>query len=322
VLGRPRPASRLFLLLAVAAILLEAGIPATVGTAPSSGISLALSSDGTIASGLETVVANGSALRYAMDGYFGPLVALFPGTNASRAALLAEINATESNPLFAGLFGDHDGQVNSLDVQRFVSLIDSEAKLIPVSTFTGVLNVTMDGNGPTSDQLQGISFSNAVGPDSSAAPIGLTATLALSFTWSGDSMAHTFQVAWNLPSILGNLSLPVGAVNVSFGTPAAITITSVSGMNRTSITNDPFGWGSASVSGQYTPLPGHSIVIKFGPSFPTGDALIIGAIAVAAGVLLGLLVLRGRRGRRQRMSSPPAHISNEESGVGPSSGSG
>lgn len=321
MLGRPRLGSRLLLVLAVAALGLGAGLPATSGSAPASGIHLTLSSDGTISAGLETVVANGSALRYAMDGYFGPLVALFPGTNASRAAILAEINATESNPLFAGLFGDRDGRVNTVDVQRFVALIDSEAKLIPVSTITGVLNVTMDGNVPVSDQLQGVSFSNALGADDSSAPIGVTATLAVVFSWSGVGNAHTFQVAWNLPAILGNLSVPVSPVNVSFVTPAAITITSVTGLNATSVSNDPFGWGSASASGQYIPLPGHTIVIKFGPSFPTGDALIVSAIVVAAGVGVGLVVRRWRRRRRKSATPPSESSSKGEAGVGPSSGS-
>lgn len=321
MLGRPRHRSRLLLVLAVAALVLGAGLPATRGSAPASGIHLTLSSDGTISAGLETVVANGSALRYAMDGYFGPLVALFPGTNASRAAILAEINATESNPLFAGLFGDRDGRVNTVDVQRFVALIDSEAKLIPVSTITGVLNVTMDGNVPVSDQLQGVSFSNALGADDSSAPIGVTATLAVVFSWSGVGSAHTFQVAWNLPAILGNLSVPVSPVNVSFVTPAAITITSVTGLNATSVSNDPFGWGSASASGQYIPLPGHTIVIKFGPSFPTGDALIVGAIVVAAGVGVGLVVRRWRRRQRKSATPPSESSSKGEAGVGPSSGS-
>ncbi|MGC2288604.1 MAG: hypothetical protein WA688_01935 [Thermoplasmata archaeon] len=313
--------SRILLLLALAAMLLESLAPATLGGTPSSGIALALGSDGTVDAGLATVVANGSALRYAMDGYFGPLIDTLPGTNASKAALLAEINATESNPLFAGLFGDHDGRVNTLDVQRFVSLIGSEAKLIPVTAITGVLNVTLDGNDPTSDLLQGVSFSNAPGPDNSSAPIGVTATLAVTFAWSGTGNSHTFQVAWNLPSILGNLSVPVTAVNVTFTTPAAITITSITGLNRTQISNDVFGWGSASASGQYTPLPGHTVVIKFGPSFPTGDAVIVGTIVVVAGLLVGLLLFRRRR-RRRSATPPPGLAVNKESGVGPSSGSG
>jgi len=321
VLGRLRLAPRLLLLVAVAAMVLEAWAPAAMGTTPSSGVTLTLGSDGTVAAGLETVITNGSALRYAMDGYFGPLVRLLPGTNASRATLLAEINSTENNPLFAGLFGSRNGRVDSTDVSRFVGLIDSEARLIPVTAITGVLNITMDGTGPTSDRLEGVSFSNAPGPDNSSAPIGLTAALAAAFTWSGAGNAHTFEVAWNLPSILGNLSLPVQAVNVSFATPTAITITSVTGLNETQISNDPFGWGSASASGQYTPLPGHTVVIKFGPSFPTGDALIVGAIVIAAGLAVGLLLARRRRGRRKSTTPPPGPPSTAEPGVGPSSGS-
>ncbi|MGA7861249.1 MAG: hypothetical protein WCB19_05275 [Thermoplasmata archaeon] len=321
MLGRLRFAPRLLLLFAVAGLVLEASAPAAIGGAPSSGITLTLGSDGAVIAGLETVATNGSALRYAMDGYFGPLVELLPGTNASRTALLGEISSAESNPLTAGLFGSRSGRVDSTDVSRFVGLIDSYAKYIPVTAITGVLNVTIDGTGPASDQLRGVSFSNAPGSDNSSAPIGLTATLAAAFTWSGLGNAHTFQVAWNLPSILGNLSLPVQAVNVSFATPTAITITSVTGLNATQISNDPFGWGSASVSGQYTPLPGHTVVIKFGPSFPTGDALIVGAIVIVAGLAVGLLLARRRRRRRQSTTPPPVPASTAEPGVGPSSGS-
>jgi hypothetical protein len=320
VLGRRSTAIRILFLLTVAAMVLEAGAPLAGASTPGSGVVLTLGSDGTLAAGLDTVVANGSALRYAMDGNFTPLVESLPGTSASRSALLAEINVTEA--LLPGAFGDHDGVVNALDVQRFEGLLSSESKQIPVSSITGLLNVTLDGKAPFSDQLQAVTFSNALGPDRSAASIGVNAGLALAFTWSGVGNAHTFEVAWNLPSVLGNLSVPVTAVNISFGTPAAVTITSVTGLNGTRISNDPLGWGAASASGQYTPLPGHDVVIKFGPSFPTGDALIIGAIAVAAGAGIGVLLLRRRRRRRPRAAPPPGPSSNGQSGVGPSSGSG
>ena len=321
--GLGRPSLQLLLLIAVGTMLLEAWAPATSGSSPSSGIALTLESDGTVSTGLNFVVANGSALRYAMDGNFTPLVDLLPESNASKASLLSVITAMENDPLTAGLFGDRDGKVNSLDVSRFQSLITTESKYIPTSTITGVLNVTMDGTGPLSDQLQGILFTDAIGPDNSSAPMGVTATLAVVFAWSGVGSPHTFAVAWNLPSLLGNLSVPVTAVNLSFATPPAITITSVTGLNESHVSNDPFGWGAASASGQYIPFPGHSIVIKFGPSFPTGDVLIIGAVVAAAGVGVGLLLWRRRRGRRRRTASPPPGPASETgTGVGPSSGSG
>jgi hypothetical protein len=320
VLGRPRSLTRILLLTIAAAMVVASSSPAAFGSAPTSGIALTLGSGGAIAAGIESVVANGSALRYAMDGYFGPLVDLLPGTNSTRAALLADINATEA--LLPGAFGDHDGRVSSLDLQRFESLIQSESSRIPVSSITGVLNVTLDGKVPYSDQLQSIAFSNAPGLDNSSAPMGVTATLALDFTWSGVGQSHTFRVAWNLPTILGNLTLPVQAVNVSFVTPAAVTITSVAGLNSTRTSNDPLGWGSASTSGQYTPLPGHTVVVKFGPSFPTGYALIVGSILIVAGLLVGLLLLRRRRGRRPSAVPTAEASSQAQSEVEPSSGSG
>lgn len=322
MLGRRPLVGRLILLLAVGAVALGMAMPPAWGSAPAQGIAVSLGSDGTAATGLDFVVANGSALRYAMDGYFGPLVDELPGTNASRSALLAEINATEDNPIFAGLFGDRDGTVNSVDVDRFQSLISSESRLIPVSTLTGVLNVTMDGKGPLSDQLVSIGFSDALGADDSSAPMGVIATLDVTFEWSGVGNPHTFMVAWNLPSILGNLSVPVEPVNLSFRTPPAITITSVTGLSQSHLSNDPFGWGPASASGQYLPLPGHTIVIRFGPSFPTGDALIIGGIVAAVGVGVGFLLIRRRRRRRPSSASPSGPASEAKAEVGPSSGSG
>jgi hypothetical protein len=318
-----RPSRRfphLLLLLVVALTLLGAWVPTAVASAPSSGVGFTLGSNGTVDAGLNFVDANGSALRYAMDGYFAPLVNLLPESNASKAALLQEINTTEI--LLPGAFGDHDGKVNAVDVSRFQSLVTSESKYIPVSTFTGVLNLTLDGNVPTSDQLASVSFTEAIGLDTSSAPMGVTATLALAFAWSGVGNSHTLKLAWNLPSILGNLSLPVAPINVSFATPPAIAITSIIGLNDSHVSNDPLGWGSASASGQYTPIPGRSVVIKFGPSFPTGDVLVVGVIVVAAGASVGALLLRRRRGRRKSTPSPTGSASDPGTGVGPSSGSG
>jgi len=318
----PRLSARFLVGMAVVALLLGAGFPMASGAAPSSGVALSIGSDGTLNTNLETVAANGSALRYAMDGYFGPLVASLPVSNSTKASLLATINATESNPLLAGLFGNHDGKVDSPEVALFGNLILNEAKLIPLTAVTGVFNVTMDGKGPSSDRLQGISFSGAEGADASTTPIGVTATLVATFAWSGTGASHTFEIAWNLPSILGNLTVGAPLVNLSFSTPDAITITSVDGLNGTQISNDPFGWGAAHASGQYTPLPGHSVVVRFGPAFPTGDALIIGAIVVAAGAGVAFLLLRRRRRRRSTAPSSPGPSSRTETEVGPSSGSG
>lgn len=328
MLGRFRPVLPL-LLCGTVALLLVAGLPPAVEGAPfmpsgpSSGVFISLGAAGTLTADLSTVVSNGSALRYAMDGNFTPLIDELPGTNASRQALLHNISAIEGNPVFAGLFGDHDGRVDDLvDIPHFASLINYSARLIPVSTFTGLLNVTLDGKAPTSVTFQGVSFSNAAGPDSSTAPIGLTATLGAAFSWSGVGNAHTFETTWNLPSILGNLTLPVQSVQLSFTTPTGTTITSVTGLANSQVSNDALGWGAASASGEYTPLPGHDVVVKFGPSFPTGDAVIIGAVVVAGGVGTGWLLLRRRRGRRGSAVPPPGPSAAPDSGVGPSSGSG
>ncbi|HLY77131.1 MAG TPA: hypothetical protein VKT21_04535 [Thermoplasmata archaeon] len=322
MLGRPRPRRWLLSFVAVAVLLLPAWSTPAVGSAASSGLTMTVGRDGTVDVQLETVVANGSALRYAMDGYFGPLIESLPGSNATKASLLAQINSTESNPLLAGLFGDRDGRVDSAtDVSRFGSLVQNEANLVPVSTITGVFNATMDGNAASSERLTGISFSNAPGLDTSPTPIGVTATLAATYSWSGVGRGHTFVVGWNLPSLVGNLTLPAPAVNLSFDTPSAMTITSVTGLDAAHLSNDPLGWGPASASGQYVPLLGHDVVIRFGPSFPTGDALVIGAIGAAVIAGVALFLLRRRR-RGARATPAPRGTENSKTGVGPSSGSG
>lgn len=306
MLGRRRRAPWVLLLICLAALLIPGELPSAHGSAPGPGATLTLGSDGSLSTALETVIANGSALRYAMDGNFAPLVASLPGTNLSRMALLAEINLTESNPLLAGLFGDHDGRVDAaVDVAHFQSLITTEARLIPLSTLTGFLNLTLDSHGPLSETLQAVSFSNAVGPDSSAATIGVTATVALSFAWSGTGSAHTFELSWNLPSILGNLTIPVQPVNISFVTPAAVTITSVTGLDALQVSNDPLGWGSASAAGHYTPVPGHNVVVRFGPAFPTGYVVLVSVIGVAVGAGAFIWLLRRRTRRRVATSPPP-----------------
>jgi hypothetical protein len=321
---RPRPIRRLPLVLAAVSLLAVAALLPALGTsAPTPGVGLMLGSDGSITTQLTTVDPNGSALRYAMDGNFEPLVYALPGNNSTKATLLATINATESNPLLAGLFGDHDGQVDAyVDVPRFQSLILNEAKLIPSSTLIGALNISLDATPATTVTLQGVSFSGAEGPDSSIQPIGISATLLASFAWSGVDASHVLEVAWNLPALVGNLSVGAAAVNLSFTTPNAVTIVSATGMAGTQIENDPLGWGPARVSGEYTPLAGHVVTIDFGPAFPTGDALLLGAVAVAAGAIIGTILVRRRRGRSPSGAPPPGPLDGGGPGVGPSSGSG
>lgn len=317
---------RLLRLLGVLAIAVSVGVsvaPPGLASAPTAGVTLTLGGDGTVTAALETVVSNGSALRFAMDGNFSPLVDSLPGTNASRASLLLTISLLEANPLDAGFFGDHDGRVDAVvDVPHFQNFINYAAHLVPLSSFTGILNVTLDARTPTAENLQAISFSNAVAADTSVASIGVTATTVANFAWSGTTNAHTFELAWNLPSALGNLSVPVEALNLSFTTPAGVSITSATGLSGTRITNDPSGWGSASASGQYTPLPGHNVVVQFGPAFPTGTVAVITSVSGAAVAAVGLLLLRRRRRQRHTIVAlPPGATSSPESGVGPSSGS-
>ncbi len=271
---------------------------------PGAGVGFSVAANGTISASLTSVLANGSALRFAMDGDFNPLIDALPLTAAQRSTLLATLTATESNPIFAGLFGDHDGKVDyPVDVARFQALLSAEASLFPAGAFTGIVNLTLDGQVPVSEAFGAVTFLGAAGPNNSSAPIAIQGTLTASFSSGGAGVPHTFRLGRNLPALLSNLSPPTSSANFSLTTSAAQSIGSVAGLTQVTIMNDPFGWGPASVSGQYVPAPGHNVTIQFGPAFPTGYALIVGGAAVALGISVGLL---GRRRRRRRaMPQPP-----------------
>ncbi len=306
------------LVVAVAAL----GLPSASRAAslPVAGVNFSVAANGTISASLTSVLANGSALRFAMDGDFNPLIDALPLTAAQRSTLLATLNATETNPLFAGLFGDHDGQVDyPVDVARFQALLSAEASLFPAGAFTGIVNITLDGQLPSSETFGAVRFLGAAGPNSSSAPIAIQGTLTASFTSGGAGVPHTFRLGWNLPALLSNLSPPASSANFSLTTSAAQSIGSVAGLTQVTIANDPFGWGPASVSGHYVPAPGHNVTIQFGPAFPTGYALIVGGAAVALGVSVGLLARRRRRrppvpGPRSPEPSPPPEEVEPSSG--------
>lgn len=65
-----------------------------VGT---SALSVTLQNDGTLLGTIVVWDPNGSALRYAIDGDFQPLVNALPVNASTRSGILANLNATESN---------------------------------------------------------------------------------------------------------------------------------------------------------------------------------------------------------------------------------
>lgn len=286
--------------------------PSALG-APAS-LDLSVSTSGTITVALDADMANGSALRYAMDGNFTPLIDSLPVNASQRASLLSEIALAESSFLSSSYFGNHDGNVSAGEVTLFESLINNQAKLLPTGSITGAGTVVLALNGvpATNGKLTGIDFSGAVGPDTSSAPITVSSGLAYTAPYGSGSQNLTFGV--HLPSLFAGVpGTSAAAVEVAVSTPVATTISSATGLSGTVVSNDLLGWGSASASGSYAPAENGTVTILFHPSFPTGD-VVIGAAVVAglAGVAL-VLLRRHRRARASRPSPPP---SDEK--VGPS----
>lgn len=280
--------------LAATAFLLFASLPAISSLAAAANadvISVSLDSDGHLTLNATVVVANGSALRYAMDGNFTPLVNAMPVNASTRASILARIQAGEANPLFAPYFGNRDGSVDSVEVALFAYLVEQGAKLVPTGllSVTSAFGVRLDGNAPSSAALGSVAFEGAGGADSSAAPVVIDS--GVSFVFSYSSGSHTLSVVWS--TVTTGSSPSLGAVSVSFRTPAGDSVTHSSGLSSASVANDPFGWGSSTVTGSASLLTPGNVTVAFAPAFPLGYIL-IGA-AVAAGALGSFAILRRRR---------------------------
>jgi membrane protein implicated in regulation of membrane protease activity len=279
--------------LAVVALLLATPL-AAAASSPSA--RLAVGTDGSVGVAIAVVDANGSALRYAMDGNFTPLVNLIPGNASTRSSILARIQSAESSPFLAGLFGNHDGSVESSEVGLFESLLRDEVGALPSDALTGagILNLTLNGQAPGSAAFEGVTFGGAVGLDSSTAPITITSSTTDSFPPEGTS--GTLGIAWNLTLGSGLLAAAIPNVSLSVSMPAGTTITSTSGILGVSVSNDPFGYGAPSASGLIgTTLTGTASV-AFHPAFPLGDVLI--GVALAAAVGAAAFVVWRRRKRR------------------------
>jgi hypothetical protein len=263
------------------------------GPALATSATLNVGTDGSVSVALSAVDANGSALRYAMDGNFTPLLAELPPSE--RGTLATSIEAAEASPLTAGLFGNRDGTVEPSEVALFSDLIRDEAGLLPTDTFTGlgVLGLTLNGNAPGGAVFDGVTFNGAVGPDSSTAPIIVTASTSDSFLPEGTS--GTLVASWNF-TVTGVIALPAPNATLSVTTPNGTMIGTASGLIGVSVHNDALGWGPASASGELGPSSTGSATFSFQPAFPLGDVLIGVAAAVAIG--LAAFVLWRRRRRR------------------------
>ena len=280
------------LLALVAAVLLL--VP---GPAAGASVSLRLDSSGSMSLALTATVSNGSALRSAMDGDFAPLLELAIPNASQRSAVLAQINASESNPLLGLLFGNRDGTVTGTEVTTFQGLLTQESQLLPAGSLSGTtaVGLTLDGNAPTSAQLTSIAFLGAPGPDTSTAPIDVTTSLAYRFALAGG--AHTLAFTINLTSVAIPLGVLATAVNLSATLPAATSVTGTTGFDSVTTSNDVFGWGSPSVSGAFTPSTHSTLSVAFSPAFPTGDVLLVVPPIVVV-VVVGVLWARRRARRR------------------------
>jgi hypothetical protein len=250
--------------------------------------------DGTVGVALSVVDANGSALRSAMDGNFTPLIDALPLNASARTSALDAIALAEADPLSASLFGNRDGTVEPSEVALFSDLLRDEAGTLPSSTFTGlgVIGLTLNGNAPGSATFDGATFNGAVGPDSSTAPITITSSTTESFAPEGTS--GTLVATWNF-TIAGAFVLPAPNATLSVTTPDGTTIGTANGLVGESVTNDPFGWGSATASGQVGASSTGSATVGFHPSFPLGDVLIAGTAAAVVAVPAFLLWRRRRK---------------------------
>ena len=285
------------------------GAPTAPG--PGQGVDLTLTSAGALTASFSLVDLNGSALRYAMDGNFTPLILSLPLSATNRTLALTEIATLEAEPLLAGLFGNRDGSVDAEEVINFARLLEEGSRDVPDTLLTGVdgFNATLDGQAPTSLVLSSITFLNATGADTSSLPLTIQSDLAAQFGTVGSPSV----LALDLPVSTLPTGVPVGllSVPVSFSGPAATTITSVSGLVGESTTNDPLGWGAPSAQGSYPLGSSSAIQFHFDTAFPLGDVLAIGLPIVALVIALVLLVRRRRRRRLARIVDPPG-------GLGPS----
>jgi hypothetical protein len=245
---------------------------------------------------------NGSALRYAMDGNFAPLVSLLPINASEKASVLSTITAEESGIAGALLFGNRDGTVEPEEVTTFETLLNDAGAALPTRTFTSttLVALTLDGAGPATAKLDGISFSNAVGPDASSAPIGVTVTLDYQFPSSGTS--HTLRLGTNITGLGIGLSLVAPTIDVNLTLPGGTAVTGSSGFSSLSVTPDTWGWSSPSIAGTYSPGTTMNVSLSYGPAFPTGDTLLVVVpLAIIAGAVVFVLWRR-----RHRRAVPPA----------------
>ena len=280
---------------AVLLVIVLVGLPGAALGGSSANLSITGNGGSTLR--LSGSIDNGSVVRYAIDGNFTPLVDAVIANESQRASVLASVAAAESTPILSAFFGNRDGTVSASEQSLFESLLEQEARLIPAGSLTGssAIALSLDGQSPTSVQLGAVSFAGAEGPVGSASPVSVTTVLSYQFPYSGSS--HRLVFAINLTTVSLPIGLLTGAVSVSVSLPAGQTITSTTGLDPVSVSNDPLGWGSPAASGSFTPSTQTLVAVSFAGAFPLGTGLLVAVpAAIAAG--LGFAMLRARRRRR------------------------
>ncbi|MCI4346437.1 MAG: hypothetical protein L3K07_06770 [Thermoplasmata archaeon] len=258
-------------------------------------LTLVLSPGGTLTTNLTVQVSNGSPLRYALDGNFTPLLDELPLTISNRSLYASEIALLESNPFTGGLFGNRDGSVEPFEVTDFDQLVQEESKLLPAGTLTGgvAFQLTLDGASPTSASVQSLYVGNAVGPDSSSAPV--TVSLAVDYIFPLSGSSHSLSLAWATGPVALTTLLNF---QLTFLAPAGDSITGSSGFSSSSTNNDLLGFSPGKFSGQFSPADGSGVTIHFAPAFPLGILVIVLGVVGALIAVLLFLALRSRRRQR------------------------
>ncbi|MCI4364372.1 MAG: hypothetical protein L3K13_08810 [Thermoplasmata archaeon] len=291
--GRPRALAAAFTILLTFGTLLPAFAASQAATEP---VTLVLSPGGTLTTNLTVQIANGSSLRYALDGNFTPLLNALPISSSNRSVYAAEIGLLESNPFTGGLFGNRDGTVEPFEVTAFDQLVQEESKLLPSGTLTGgvAFQLTLDGNSPASAAIQSVYVGEALGLDSSTAPV--TVSLAVNYVFPLSGGSHSLSLSWGTGPIALTTLINF---HVTFLAPAGDSITGSSGFSSTSVTNDLLGFSPGKFSGEFSPADGSGVSIHFAAAFPLGILVIVLGVVGALLAVLLFLAYRSRRRKRE-----------------------
>ena len=269
-------------------------------------LSLDLRANGELLSDARATIANGSLLRFAIDGNFSPLLGALPLNDSTRNSIAQAIYSAEGGQ-FATFFGNHDGRVEPGEVDSFQSLLIADSGVFPTWLILAgsAPSVTIDGQAAAAMQLVAVQITGGVGLDTSPAPVSIFAQRSDQYVYG--SGGHLLTISWNLFSASTVLGAP-RPLNVSLRLPDATQVESTSGFLSASTAQDPWGLAAASLSGSAQPSSAAPLTVRFSPAFPWAMVVIIVGVA---GVAASLAVIwrvrrRSRRGRSTRNEVGPS----------------